>query len=87
MAGRRRRAAGLAGLVGEMLGRTPAHRSGYTGWIYIPDLLPGAEWGPREAWRPYLCRTMLHELLHRLAHPRYVEGADAAADPRSSRRA
>ncbi|MER5424774.1 hypothetical protein [Streptosporangium roseum] len=72
---------GLSGLVGEMLGHTPAHRSGPTGWIYIPALLPSSEWGPQEAWRPYLYRAMLHELLHRLAHPGYVEKVDMVSDP------
>ncbi|MGW0809824.1 hypothetical protein [Nonomuraea sp. NPDC002799] len=71
----------LAALVGDLIGRTPAHRNGATGWIYLPDLLPGAEWGPRAAWRPSLYRAMLHELLHGLAHPGYVAAASRVADP------
>lgn len=68
-------------LVGGLLARTPAHRGGPGGWIYVPDLPPGEGWGPRAAWRPYVYRLMLHELLHCLAHPRYVAAAAEVADP------
>ncbi|GAA3219672.1 hypothetical protein [Nonomuraea helvata] len=71
----------LNDLVGDLLGHSPAHRNGPAGWIYLPERPPGAGWGPREAWRPYVYRLMMHELVHRLAHARYIEAVDMVADP------
>ncbi|TKK91411.1 hypothetical protein FDA94_01040 [Herbidospora galbida] len=62
--------------LGVLLANSPAHVTTGT-WTYVPASVPGTGWGPEEAWPGHLYRLLTHELLHRLAHPAYLQKAEA----------
>ncbi|WP_061300610.1 hypothetical protein [Herbidospora cretacea] len=67
----------LADLCAELIEVSPAHHDAQRGAIYVPTV----RWAGEAEWRPWLRRTMLHEFLHRLAHPAYLDRADRTPDP------
>ncbi|TQS22796.1 hypothetical protein [Microbispora sp. KK1-11] len=64
----------LSRRVGYMIKLTAAH-SGGEGNISVQPIFPSPAWGTKSDWRWRVIRTLVHELMHRLAHPRFRESA------------
>ncbi|MEU7942119.1 hypothetical protein [Microbispora bryophytorum] len=65
----------LSRRVGAMVKLTAAH-SGGEGNISVQPIFPSPAWGTKSDWRWRVIRTLVHELMHRLAHPRFRETAE-----------
>ncbi|WP_204040457.1 hypothetical protein [Acrocarpospora phusangensis] len=57
-----------------LIKRTGAHTGG-EGNISIQPILPNETWGTKADWRWRTLRTLVHEFLHRLAHPAFTAKA------------
>lgn len=53
---------------------TGAHTGG-AGKISIQPIFPSTTWGTKADWRWRVIRTLVHELMHRLAHPAFTAKA------------
>ncbi|MEW9532383.1 hypothetical protein [Microbispora sp. NPDC049125] len=64
----------LSKKVGTLVKLTGAHTGG-EGKISIQPIFPSPSWGTKADWRWRLIRTLVHELMHRLAHPAFTAKA------------
>lgn len=58
----------------HLIKHTGAHTGG-VGKVSMQPVFPSETWGSQEAWRWRVIRTLAHELLHVLAHPRFKDTA------------
>lgn len=64
----------LDGKLGDLVKLTAAHSRG-EGHISIQPIFPSPAWGTKSDWRWRVIRTLVHELMHRLAHPDFTAKA------------